>query len=878
MSTEAVFVAPSSKAMPKWKNPCQEWLRPKAILSTCFVLVLAALAMVCHQMQQLSNNYAQTAAASRNSKVFSGQAHQSNVMSNGYGSSDSESHWTANATTLNLNDRAERTSRGFGVRRRHGDGDETSLTIVTGTIARQRPNERAGDDLNSKSPSSATNTAVAGDDGTGAAVADSDATAATATLDTDRPVKDLATNALPKRGDEAKVSKAASFDQRLETGKADDATETVTTETDCTRIIESSATDAMPLPEAHLRPHIAAEPKPWAALCAVMKNEERYVNDWTDYHLAIGFEHIFIYDNDPGLMLSAWYDQRVQDERQEMAEAAADEKDITLTERRVHLQPTDVPPGAGYKQNLVYNHCLDQLRNLPHPPKWVMVLDADEYLVLRDVNKYPNAVAFFADHVREGSVQLSWVVMGSSYEMHYKNEPVVKRFQMALEPSLFLETKTVAVLDHVLGWEVHFAVHKDGYSGIGMGGREPGSGNVNRTVNHWPGYIENGDTSVAAVYHYKFKSYDEFNAKDCVRGDFNGVENVCPAPGESGTIFDDRAWQAMQHFVPKYRSNPAQQQQPKSQPQQTGAAWTALCAIVTEGDERYVREWTDYHVALGFESIYLFDSHPNFTVYSSMLSWYNFDEWSPIKASYEEDGAGHGVSSVQVLPRVLPTRLGVAGDEIIYSECLQDLRSLAHPPQYVMALDINDFLVLKDLYAHPNVTAFLTKHLSLGSLRLSRVVMGSANESAYDEAPVTQRFPLAIEPGRLSEVRPAALLEHIEGLKVHDAIHKQGFGATTIGGKPAHVDQAPCCIEDGDVSVAAIYHYKFKSVEEYRDQQCHRRWDPHRASWASTGEEDSGDPSSCMVHVEAGTIWDDTAWRTLARLVPRYSSADSEVG
>ena len=34
------------------------------------------------------------------------------------------------------------------------------------------------------------------------------------------------------------------------------------------------------------------------ALCAIARHEEDYLAEWIDYHLALGFDHIFIYDND----------------------------------------------------------------------------------------------------------------------------------------------------------------------------------------------------------------------------------------------------------------------------------------------------------------------------------------------------------------------------------------------------------------------------------------------------------------------------------------------------------------------------------------------------------------------------------------------------
>ena len=32
-------------------------------------------------------------------------------------------------------------------------------------------------------------------------------------------------------------------------------------------------------------------------LCAIAKNEERYINEWVNYHYSLGFDKIVIYNN-----------------------------------------------------------------------------------------------------------------------------------------------------------------------------------------------------------------------------------------------------------------------------------------------------------------------------------------------------------------------------------------------------------------------------------------------------------------------------------------------------------------------------------------------------------------------------------------------------
>lgn len=36
---------------------------------------------------------------------------------------------------------------------------------------------------------------------------------------------------------------------------------------------------------------------PKTAILSLAKNENWYINDWVDYHVGLGFDRIFIYDN-----------------------------------------------------------------------------------------------------------------------------------------------------------------------------------------------------------------------------------------------------------------------------------------------------------------------------------------------------------------------------------------------------------------------------------------------------------------------------------------------------------------------------------------------------------------------------------------------------
>lgn len=641
---------------------------------------------------------------------------------------------------------------------------------------------------------------------------------------------------------------------------------------------------------------------PWAALCAVMRDEDRYIDEWVDYHLAIGFEHIYIYDSHPNYTLHTWYQNRIQSEYITMMDSNTTTTTTTTTNitsttsSRIHLT-NRILPDQGKVQEIVYGECLETLRELSDPPKWVMVLDGDEFLVIRDYDKYPSVIEFFSEHVIEGSVQINWIVLGTSNQTAYRDVPVTKRFQYIIPG--FTETKAVAILDHVVGWRVHYAYHKPGYNSIGIGGRKVGVAGAMCC-------IRNGDVSQAAIYHYKFKSYEEFFQKQCVRGDiYKFIQKSCPPepPPVPGEQYDDSAWKALLRLLPEkysafddnnndniddinnntaavldetpfnytkllenlgYSELLASLASKKSVDDSAAAAddntntseWAALCAVMS-GEDRYVDEWVDYHLAIGFEHVYIYDTHPNYT----LNTWYQsrFENRSD-KSNHDNNNSSTASSRsrIHLNHRILSdTKPKV---EIVYGECLETLRTLPEPPKWVMVLDGDEFLVIRNHTKYPSVIEFFTEHVKKGSVQISWIVMGTSHELTYRNAPVTQRFQYSI-PG-FTESRAVAVLNHITGWKLFYAHHKPGYNSIGMGGRKVGIAGAMCCIRNGDISEAAVYHYKFKSVEEYNQKKCFVN---------KSGEK------QCPPEPEPGWILDDSAWKAVLRLLPEYRHNASNI-
>jgi Glycosyl transferase family 2 len=141
-----------------------------------------------------------------------------------------------------------------------------------------------------------------------------------------------------------------------------------------------------------------------AAICAMVKNEEAYLDEWVDYHVALGFSEIYVYDNSPDHDLQQW---------------GLTKKNLTL----IHF------PGKG-KQGVAYLNCA---KNAQKKHTWATFFDADEYLVLK---KHETVVELLHDHCREGALSINWIIMSSSGHQVYRQSIKNRNLKTLIKPRL----------------------------------------------------------------------------------------------------------------------------------------------------------------------------------------------------------------------------------------------------------------------------------------------------------------------------------------------------------------------------------------------------------------------------------------------------------
>jgi hypothetical protein len=143
------------------------------------------------------------------------------------------------------------------------------------------------------------------------------------------------------------------------------------------------------------------------SICAIVRNEGRYILEWIAFHKAIGVEHFYIYDNQStddttGILLRL--------------EAAG------LVTRISWPDSTPAVVGSGMGPQVpAYN---DFLR-FKDDTEWVGYIDIDEFVVLKDADTMKDWLGGYDDCAAVG---INWRIFGSSGHMDYADGLVIERF------------------------------------------------------------------------------------------------------------------------------------------------------------------------------------------------------------------------------------------------------------------------------------------------------------------------------------------------------------------------------------------------------------------------------------------------------------------
>mmetsp|Transcript_8575 Transcript_8575/g.19240 ORF Transcript_8575/g.19240 Transcript_8575/m.19240 type:complete len:647 (+) Transcript_8575:123-2063(+) len=551
-----------------------------------------------------------------------------------------------------------------------------------------------------------------------------------------------------------------------------------------------------------------------AVICSIVSNEEYYLDEWLDYNIiGIGFTHIYIYDNTNDFELGhGWLERRTSPH-------------IASSVTIQHY------PGQG-KQWTAYRDCARQVLKDGH--RWIFYTDADEFLVLK---KHDNVSSFLLEHdTNRMALSINWQVHSWNYEMQFRPQPVTKRFngkQVWHDTNYHVKTiSNVDKIDLAVKHHAHYATLKEGNYAIDTNGEKVSDKWMNR---RYP-------SDVALVYHHNVKSWKEYIGKR-TRGratmtgqDLTDSVTLLIAEARQGkelrntSEIDSNAWEVLKRTNPKYQFFDSGSGVTYGMNASEGgfsndvSVSIGICCHVKD-QEAYIDEWTDYHLALGFSTLYIYDSSDDFW----MRQW--GEQRNDTRLSLEHFPAvGNETELNNEKARA-------------YAKCV---RMHGREHEALAFMDVNDF------FLSPNASSIkalgpLLLDKSACAIQFERKHFGHNGQFVYEPLPVTKRFTLRISLGYAA---PSSLLL----LKMTNSTEMTSDDFETLESDLTQFTNSgtfnsTACIAANPNTHEHIVHHYLRSVKECNKERS----------------------NTTLCNLKGG-VKDQSAWEQMQYVVPWYAN------
>ena len=298
-----------------------------------------------------------------------------------------------------------------------------------------------------------------------------------------------------------------------------------------------------------------------AAICVIQKQGLRYVDEWVDYHIGIGFTTIYIYDNSEDFELKEWHSKRFL---QQSITTGSNSNRAEPSVQIIHWPGTH----AGGQQLPAYSNCTKTIQKHNNSHDWIAFIDLDEFFVIKDTNKYP-FITNVLDSVSSnaGGLAVNWQFFDFNNQTKYEAKPLTMRFTRRKQNNpTNIHVKMIARNETIKDvWPTpHEVRYKNKTEFSILLTVDTNGDTVKGPFNH------KVPTDVLVLHHYGSKSVEEFRSR-CARGRptvkggqydkktylaCKSEEEVLDEwrSKEDGTeIYDDYAWLLLKERVPAYR-------------------------------------------------------------------------------------------------------------------------------------------------------------------------------------------------------------------------------------------------------------------------------------------------------------------------------------
>lgn len=140
-----------------------------------------------------------------------------------------------------------------------------------------------------------------------------------------------------------------------------------------------------------------------SSICLLAKDEDRYLDEWIMYHIGIGIDHIFIYDNGSKNPISEFIKRYSED---------------------IQSKITVIDFSGEYDdiQTDCYNHYLENHSQLS---MWTAFIDADEFI---NIAHYNSINEFLKQYDKVSVIAMDFVEFNANGQVKYEDKPVRERF------------------------------------------------------------------------------------------------------------------------------------------------------------------------------------------------------------------------------------------------------------------------------------------------------------------------------------------------------------------------------------------------------------------------------------------------------------------
>lgn len=139
------------------------------------------------------------------------------------------------------------------------------------------------------------------------------------------------------------------------------------------------------------------------SICLLCKDENEYINEWLKYHIDIGIDHFYIYDNMSEIPLKNSIEKELLDK-------------CSIREWNLNVRED------GNIQIKCYNDCLFNCNN---ESKWIAFIDTDEFINIKDGLNINDFMARYDDY---DGLYIDWVIYNANGQIKKENKPIRERF------------------------------------------------------------------------------------------------------------------------------------------------------------------------------------------------------------------------------------------------------------------------------------------------------------------------------------------------------------------------------------------------------------------------------------------------------------------